>query len=444
MDLTRDSRDGESAHGPLSGQHADETYGFISTERIGEMLQAIAEIGRDPQGGISRLGFTIEERCAHELVADWLKDAGCVVYQDEVGNTIGELPGTDPDLGALGMGSHLDSVPQGGRFDGVAGVVAAVEVLRSFAISERRTKHPLRVVAFAAEEGARFGAPCIGSKVAMGRLGSADLAALRDPEGITAADALSALGFDASRVRNAQWSRRDWAAFVELHVEQSNVLEGKQVDIGIVDMVSGSTRVSLILEGQPQHTGGTPMGQRADALACASEIVLYVEKLANSRHYRGARATVGRLEVAPNSITTIAGRVEMVLDFRDVDSDRQRRGVEEILRRAFSICQERGIELTYGVVSDSSPVALPMWLRKQISDTCDDMGIGYRVMSSGASHDTQIVNSLVPSALVFVPSRAGLSHVPEEWTSPSWIAQGAYLIGEALVGLDVFLQGQGG
>lgn len=408
--------------------------------RLADMIGAIAELGRDDTGAVSRLGFGRDERRAHELVRSWLADIGLETWQDAIGNTIAELPGNGSAVGAIGTGSHLDSVPHGGRFDGIAGVVTAVEALRVAVDNDLRFSHPIRVVAFAAEEGARFGEPCIGSKATAGRWNPADLDRLRDVHGVTAAQAMREVGLDPERVASCRWDPAEWAGFLELHIEQAPVLASEGIPIGLVDLVSGSTRVEFILEGRAQHSGGTTMRLRRDALMAASEVLLFAERLAGDPRYRGARTTVGRLEVFPNSITTIPGQVRFVLDLRDIDSDRQRRGAREIVMAAQRLCERRGIQCSYEVIADSSPAVLSMWLREITMASCEELGVPYRVMTSGASHDSQIVSSMVPSAMIFVPSKDGLSHVPEEWTSSSDLAMGATVLLDSLRRLDDFLE----
>ncbi|MPZ87420.1 MAG: hydantoinase/carbamoylase family amidase [Nitriliruptorales bacterium] len=428
---------GESAAKDGTGTEADDWR--PDTGRISAMLEAIAATGRDPRGGVSRLAYSAEERKAHDLVGGWLRELGLSCRQDAVGNTIAERAGENPRAPGIGTGSHLDSVPRGGRFDGVAGVVAAVEVMRILNEHGLRTHHPLRVVAFAAEEGARFGEPCIGSKAVAGLLEAADCVRARDLDGVTIAEAMRGTGLDPERLAEARWNAEDWAAFVELHVEQANVLETEDLALGLVDLVSGSTRMLLTARGQAQHSGSTPMALRADALTTAAAIVLLAEAVATDPRHRGTRATVGRLEVEPNSITTIPGTVRFTVDVRDVDSDRQRRTAAELVERGRQISARRGVELDVEVMADSSPAVLPMWLRQLNSEVCQRLGVPYRVMSSGASHDAQMVNRVAPAAMLFVPSKGGLSHVPEEWTSAADIAEGAHVLLHALLRIDGFL-----
>ena len=412
-------------------------------KRIADDLRAIGEIGALPEGGVTRPGFTPLERQAHELVGGWLRDLGLTVRVDAIGNTIAERPGHRPGP-FIGVGSHLDSVPHGGRFDGIVGVVGAVELVRMLDEAGLTTEHPLRVVLFVGEEGARFGEPCIGSKAIVGHWEGRDLTRVRDVEGVSLAEALEALGLDPGRVSEVRWRPGEVAAFLELHIEQARVLESDGRQIGLVDVVSGSTRLRIDVRGRADHSGGTPMSLRSDALMAAAEIALTVESLATDPRHRGTRATVGRLELYPNSITTIPGRVSMVVDIRDVDSDRQRLAASEIVQRSHWVCERRGVGLEVEMIADTSPAVLSMWLRELSSTVCRELGLNYRVMSSGAGHDAAILARLVPAAMVFVPSRDGLSHVPEEWTSAADIARGVEVLYRSVLRLDRFLAEQEG
>ena len=407
--------------------------------RIASMLEQIAATGTVPRRpGVTRLAYSEPERAAHRLFAGWLEEIGLSVRTDAAGNTIAELPGTDPHAPAIGIGSHLDSVPEGGRYDGIVGVVGAVEAARVLAGRPTRTAHPLRFVAFAAEEGARFGEPCIGSKIVARRLRSATLAR-RDRDGVSLAEAMAEVGVDARRLSEAAWDPADWAAFLELHIEQARVLESVGRRIGLVDSVSGSTRIRISVLGQADHSGGTPMHMRVDALAAAAEIIVAAERLANEPQNRGARITVGQIQVAPNSITTISGHADVAVDIRDLDWDRQRAIAERVVQLANEVGERRGAGIEVDLLAHTTPVVLPMWIRTVAAETCSDLGIAYRVLPSGAGHDAQVINAIVPAGIVFVPSRDGLSHVPEEWSNPADVALGVSVLCGMVDRLDAVL-----
>ncbi|MQA82807.1 MAG: hydantoinase/carbamoylase family amidase [Streptosporangiales bacterium] len=401
----------------------------------------IDELARltEPGAGVSRLAYTRLEREAHGLFAGWMRDAGCTVGVDAAGNTIATRPGRRADAPAIGTGSHLDSVYHGGRFDGIVGVVGAVEVARTLHENDVRTEHPLRFVVFAGEEGARFGQACIGSKLAAGLSSVGELRERVDRDGVSIADAMREVDVDPVRAADEPWAAREWAAFLELHIEQGSVLEREQIAVGVVDLISGSTRLELTLEGRPSHTGGTPMAGRSDALAAGAEAVLIAEELALDPRHRGTRATVGRLEVSPGSLTTIPGHVQLSVDVRDIDADRQRATAAEIVRRVRAVCDRRRVRLDVRLLADTSPVVLPVWVRQVVTETARRLGVTYRVLTSGASHDAQMVDRVTPTGMVFVPSRGGLSHVPDEWTSPVEIATGISVLGESMLALDSHL-----
>lgn len=407
--------------------------------RIAADLRSIGEIGVDLAGGVTRTCFTEAERRAHDRVGGWLRGLGLEVRTDAIGNTLATRRGRSASAPAIAVGSHLDSVPHGGDFDGTVGVVGAVELVRMLDEARIVTQHPLLMVVFAGEEGARFGEPCIGSKVVVGALAERDLQRLRDASGVTLADAMRSVNLDPPRLDSARWDASTVGAYAELHIEQARVLEAEGQSIGLVDVVSGSTRLRAEVAGRSDHSGGTPMDLRRDAMTTAAEIVLAVEALASDPRHRGTRATVGRLDVYPNSSTTIPGRVIFTVDVRDVDSDRQRAVASEIVQRAHWICQKRGVGLEVELMADTSPAVLPMWLRDLMGQTCEEMGIGFRIMPSGAGHDAGILSQLVPSGLIFIPCREGLSHVPEEWASVVDIARGVEVLYNVVLRLDSLL-----
>ena len=412
-------------------------------DRVHRLIEGFAALTEAPEApGVTRIAFTPLERRAHQVFADHMTALGLRVWTDEIGNTYAERAGRAPGR-AVGTGSHLDSVPQGGRFDGIVGVVGAMEVARLLVEHDIAHDHPLRFVVFSCEEGARFGQACVGSKAAAGAWSPDTLASTKDADGVSIADAMRALDLDPDRIADVEWSKDDWGAWLELHIEQGQLLEPPDLPIGLVDLISGSTRFRLEFAGSASHTGSTPMTLRQDALAAASEVVLIAEHIANDPQHRGTRCTIGKLEVAPGSITTIPGAVTAWVDVRDIDSRRQRDTANEIVRRARQVCERRGVQLRVRLLSDASPAVIPAWVRDITAGVCRDLGLPYRVMYSGASHDSQMIARIVPVGMIFVPSRAGLSHVPQEWTSPQQIATGVDVLLRSLLGLDARLTAGG-
>ncbi|WP_051581508.1 Zn-dependent hydrolase [Pseudonocardia acaciae] len=407
-------------------------------ERWIDTFARITESRTDP--GVTRLAYTPLERDAHAVFAERMAELGATVWVDAAGNTYAQRPGTDPDRPAIGTGSHLDSVPNAGRFDGIAGVAAALETARLFAEHGVEHRHPIRFVVFAAEEGARFGQACTGSRIAAGLTGPDDLDDKRDAAGVTLAEALRGVGLDPARVASARWRREDWAAFVELHIEQGAVLESSHRRIGVVDTVSGSTRLRLDVTGRASHSGGTPMHLRADAVTAAAEVVLAVEAVATLTEREGTRATVGKIDVSPGSITTIAGAASLWVDVRDLDADRQARAAAEIVERAEAICARRGVRLCVRPLAETPPVPLSGPVREVLVEACRELDVEPAVLPSGASHDAQQVNTVTPTGMIFVPSKDGISHDPAEWTDVEDLALGTAVLAAGLLRLDATLR----
>jgi allantoate deiminase/N-carbamoyl-L-amino-acid hydrolase len=399
-----------------------------------DTFAAITESG----SGVTRLAFTPLEREAHRVFASRMRELGLTVHADAAGNTIAELAPTSPDTvrGAVGTGSHLDSVPSGGRFDGIAGVVAAMEVARLVVAENIPRQRPWRFVAFAAEEGARFGQACNGSRMAAGLTSEADVLALADADGISMHKAMRDVGLNPAELSGSLWKSEDWRGFVELHVEQGSVLEEAVAPVGIVDTISGSTRLRVTVDGVASHTGATPMHDRHDALVTASQCVLAGDEIARDAAHHGTRVTVGRLDVSPGAITTIPGRVVFSVDVRDIDSDRQRTTAEELADTYAAIAARWGTRLSVTVLADTSPVVLPADIRLKIAQAAADVGLSYRLLPSGASHDAQQINRITPTGMIFVPSAGGLSHVPDEHTEATDLAHGVDVLLATMYRLD--------
>lgn len=405
--------------------------------RLHDLIDTFAALSEPDSGpGVTRLAYTPLERRAHAVFADRMSALGLTVHTDAAGNTIAELPGDDPALPAIGTGSHLDSVPNAGSYDGIVGVCGAMEAARLLVEQRVRHRHPMRFVVFAAEEGARFGQACTGSRIVAGLTGAGDLPGKHDANGVSLAEAMAGVGLHPAEVDSARWAPADWAGFVELHVEQGGVLEATGSRIGVVDLISGSTRFRLELTGRASHSGGTPMHLRADTVTAAAEVVLLIEASANDEHNEGTRATVGRIDVTPGSMTTIAGSATLWVDVRGTDTGRQRRTAREIVAKAGEICARRGVGLRTEHLADTPPTRLPAEMRDELAAACRTLDLEPRVLPSGASHDAQQINHVTPTGMIFVPSRDGISHDPAEWTSTEDIALGTSALTAILLRLD--------
>lgn len=401
-------------------------------QRVAWFLGELAKIGTDPAGGFTRLAFSESEREAHALFRSTLEGYGLRTTTDTVGNSSGFLEGSE-DLPALVTGSHLDTVYQGGNYDGAVGVAAAVEIARVLAESGG-LRHPLRVVAFAGEEGARFGAPCIGSRLLTGSFDAETLKTLTDRDGRTAYDCAVEVGLQPDQAAAARWNADDLACFIEVHIEQGRVLEARQRELGVVHSIGGSTRIALVFSGRADHSGATPMWLRRDALAAAADFILAAESRA--KRHATTVATVGRLEVSPNSLTTVPGEVSCTLDVRDIDSDRQRDLTEELLDDAVRIGNSRAVDVSARRLSDQSPVVLHGTVHRVLSASATALGLDFISMPSGASHDAAHVVNTTPTGMIFVPCREGISHSPEEHAEPEPIAKAVDVVVHAFREID--------
>ena len=387
---------------------------MVDGERLWRRLSELAEIGKQDSGGVTRLSFTEEERAAKDLVASYMEEAGLAVREDAVGNLFGRREGRDPDAPAVLMGSHVDSVYDGGNFDGPLGVLAAIEVVQTMQEDGVETAHPIEVVAFTDEEGARFSFGMIGSRALAGTLSSEDLEH-EDANGISIADAMRDYGLDPERVEEAARRPDSLAAYVELHIEQGQVLENEGLSAGIVTGIAAPVWRRLVFTGETGHAGTTPMGIRYDALAAAAEAMAVIEDEASGTGT--SVGTVGQLGVEPGGINIIPGRVEISVDLRDIDEETRDRLEDRILTRVREICEKRGVGFETEVLQRMVPVSCSKEVREAVQAACEGLGLRVYDLASGAAHDGMQLVRLCPMGMIFIRSKDGVSHNPQEWSS---------------------------
>lgn len=405
---------------------------MIDGERLWNRLFELAEIGKQEGGGVTRLSFTEEERAAKSLVASYMEEAGLLVYEDAAGNLFGRREGSDPDAPVVLVGSHVDSVYSGGNFDGPLGVLAGVEILQTMDERGVETRHSVEVVAFTDEEGARFSFGMIGSRALSGTLTSEDLRH-KDGQGISIAEAMKSSGLDPDAIGDAAVPSGTVKAYVELHIEQGKVLEDDNLPVGIVTGIAGPLWLRFVLEGEAGHAGTTPMGLRRDALAAAAHVMGSIE--AEASKTGTTVGTVGRLDLSPGGINIIPGRVEFTLDIRDID-ERVRDEVERrIVGEARQTCEARGVELDVDTLQRVAPVPCSDLVQHAARAACKELGLEPYSLASGAGHDGMHLNDLCPVGMVFVRSKAGISHNPEEWSSKQDCAAGADVLYRTVLGL---------
>jgi allantoate deiminase len=408
----------------------------VNPERLRQNIEGIARFGRDPAGGWSRFVFTEEERKAREFVADLLHQAGMSVRADPAGNVFGRREGLEREVPAVASGSHIDTVANGGMFDGVAGTMAAIEAVHVIHENGVRTRHPLEVIVFANEEGARFSNALWGSRALLGIVQEEETLRCKDLNGVTLAEAMRASGFDPARIQEARIDPKRYKAFIELHPEQSHVLETEGVAIGAVEGIVGTVWIKAKLKGRADHAGATPMNLRRDGLAAAAEIVLEVERIARYESSPQTVATVGQLAVRPGGINIVPGEVEMSFDIRDLNQEAGVRAYAVIREAARRICAAREVQIELDELCKIMPVPLTGEIITLIEQTSCEQGISCRRIVSGAGHDAQLMALICPTGMIFVPSAGGVSHSPEEKTEWHDMVNGAQVLLEVLLKLS--------
>jgi allantoate deiminase len=396
---------------------------LIDGERLWRRISDLGEIGKQEGGGVTRLSFTDEERAAKDRVALYMEEASLSVYEDAAGNLFGRREGIDPDLPAVLIGSHVDSVYSGGNFDGPLGVLAGVEVLHTMEQQEIETEHPVEIVAFTDEEGVRFSFGMIGSRALAGKLTPEDLTSYRDDNGVSIAEAMRACGLDPEKIGEAARPEDSIKAYVELHIEQGSVLENENLPVGIVMGIAGPVWLRFYLEGETGHAGATPMNLRHDALAAAAEIMNIVEREAAKTGT--SVGTVGQLEVEPGGINIIPGKARFSLDLRDIEEGVRDRVEGRILKEAEETCRRRGVRLQIETLQRLAPTPCSDLVRSAAERACEKLGIRPHALPSGAGHDGMQLTDLCPMGMIFVRSKNGVSHNPDEWSSQQDCAVGA-------------------
>lgn len=405
----------------------------IDVDRLWARLMELGEIGGQASGGVTRFSFTAEERKAKDLTAKYMQEAGLTVREDAAGNLIGRREGLNPAAPVVMTGSHIDTVPHGGKFDGALGVLAAIEALQRMEEHKQRTVHPIEIIAFTDEEGARFGFGMIGSRAVAGTLRQDDLEH-QDEHGVTIAEAMREAGLYPERVGEAAKQPEAVKAYVELHIEQGKVLETHSKPIGIVTGIAGPLWLQFTLIGQAGHAGAVPMNGRQDPMQAAAQILNFIYQEAKKDGH--AVATVGKMRVRPGGVNVIPEQVQFTLDLRDIDeSDRD--GLENQIRDYTSqVCSSAGIKVQIDLLQRVAPTPCSPDIQQLIAAAADRAGASETPsLISGAGHDGMQFAARWPVGMIFVRSRQGISHSPEEWSSPEDCGIGAEVLYDTLLQL---------
>lgn len=405
-----------------SSRHRLDIDGF----RLVARLHDLSAIGRDPAGGITRPGFSALAAEANKFVGNLAEQAGLRASVDAGGNLILRRPSDEGKRPTLLVGSHLDTVVNGGWLDGAYGVLAALEVLQVVHQNDVDLDFDLAAIAFANEEGALFPQPFWGSMVVAGMLDALP-SEPTDYHGNPLAKALAETGGNMAELRTAVWPTGSLLGYLELHIEQGPILESERLPIGIVDAIVGRTVLGVEVRGVAAHAGTTPMDSRSDALLGAARLALFAEQLPQDMSLCQV-ATVGHLEVRPNSANTIVGTAELTVDIRDATLERMAAAEQAVRDELAALAKQFNLEVKCERLIQSRPALADPLFRRRIAESAEELGLGYRTLSSGAGHDAQIISTVAPMGMIFAPSIDGASHVPQENTSEEDLIAGARVL----------------
>ncbi|MEK4566320.1 Zn-dependent hydrolase [Alkalihalobacillus sp. FSL R5-0424] len=401
----------------------------VNGERIWDRLMSLAEIGATEDGGVTRYSYTDLEALANERVKSFMEEAGLETGYDSVGNLYGVKKGRSEET--ILIGSHVDSVPNGGNFDGPLGVLAGLEVLESLTEQGIDLTHTVKVMAFKDEEGSRFGLGMIGSRAVAGTL-TLDELTMKDADGVSIKEAMEQQGYHPESIADAALDKV--RAYIELHIEQGKILEQAGVAAGIVSGIAGPCWLRLKCTGEAGHAGSTPMNQRRDALVGASLIVAEIERIARSTP--DLVATVGQIQVKPGGTNVIPGYSEWTLDLRHVNEDVRNQAEVKIREAAEKIAKDRGLALEIEELQRISPAPCAEAIQETIKESLIEEGIEPVTLPSGAGHDGMQFTGKWPMGMIFARSKEGISHNPKEWTSKEDVQTAASVLYRTLCTLD--------
>ena len=387
-------------------------------------LDELAALSERPDALVRRF-LTPEHARANALAADWMRQAGMNVRTDAIGNVVGRYEGAAPGLPALLLGSHLDTVVDAGRYDGMLGVVSAIACVADLSAQGVRLPFAVEIVGFADEEGTRFGATLLGSRALAGTFDPAVLDRT-DADGITMAEALTRFGLDPARIPDAARRRGELLGYVELHIEQGPVLEAEGLAVGCVTAISGASRLAVTVTGMAGHAGTVPMANRRDALAAAAECILLIEQRGTAEP--DLVSTVGRIEVAPGAVNVVPGEARFTVDLRSPANERRAAALADLLAGFDAIAGRRGVKITATTTHDAASTPCAPWLADQIRDAIEGEEHALRSLPSGAGHDGMAIAAITDVAMIFVRCRGGVSHNPAEAITPEDAEAGARVL----------------
>ena len=405
----------------------------INDTRINQTLQELGQLGDSPEG-MDRVAYSPEDVLGRDYTINLMREAGLETRIDTAGNIIGRRAGSDDSLPAIALGSHTDTVPKGGKYDGALGVMGAIEVIRTLQDQGHVTRHPLEVINFTNEEGTRFHRWLVGSRSMAGLLEQEDLDAL-DDDGLPLGPCLADIGGDISRIGEAVRGPGELAAYFELHIEQGPYLHRSGTPIGVVTGITGRAVFEVEIEGKANHAGTTPMSTRRDALVTASKLVLAIQKMAAEQEICRV-STVGTIKAIPNAVNVIPGSASIGLEFRDTDMEALAAAEQELRRITDQASTDDAVDIEVHRHRFTTSVPITSEMQALVAEAAENCGFEWESLASGAGHDAQAVANIAPVAMIFVPSVDGISHSREEYSTPQDCANGAQVLLELLLLAD--------
>jgi ureidoglycolate amidohydrolase len=403
----------------------------VDKQRLISEIEELSLISDAEAPAVTRIVFTPTDLRARAWFLERCKEAGLAVRQDAIGNIFARWNGQNSDAPAVATGSHIDAIPNAGKYDGVVGVLGGLEAIRALQQSGFNPKRSIELILFTSEEPTRFGIGCLGSRLLSGSLSADAAKKLKDKEGATIEQVRRSAGFQG-KLETVKLPAGHYQAFLELHIEQGPLLEQKQIPLGIVNQIAAPSSLRIFIEGAGGHAGGVLMPDRRDALCAASELILAIEQQAKTSGSTDTVATVGICEVFPGAVNSIPSRVHLSVDIRDTDLQRRDSLIATVDASCHAIAAKRGVTIRQELVNADAPADCAPDIVETLSESCRKHGLPFTNMVSRAYHDSLFMSRIAPTAMLFIPCHNGYSHRPDEYASPEDIVRGTLVLAETL------------
>jgi ureidoglycolate amidohydrolase len=407
----------------------------LTIDRTIEELKTLAAISEAEPPVVTRVVFSEADLRARAYVKSLCAAAGLEVHEDSIGNTFARWVGSEPDLPPVGTGSHIDAIPNAGKYDGCVGVLGGLEAIRVLQQLGFKPRRSIELVIFTAEEPTRFGIGCLGSRMMAGALSPDQARSLRDKQDHSLDELRAHAGF-IGPLESVQLPEARFHQFIELHIEQGPLLEQEGIDLGLVTHIAAPASVRVIVEGEGGHAGGKLMPGRKDALTAAAELILALESAAKSTGSTDTVGTVGVCDVFPGAVNSIPSRVRLETDVRDTDGGRRDSVLEAFNAACTEVARGRGVAVSTEVINADEPATCDPAIVAALEASAQKAGKSYRKMVSRAYHDSLFMAKIAPTAMLFIPCRGGVSHRPDEYASPEWIGAGVHVLARTLATLS--------